>query len=264
MSSNLPPQAGGRKLVFLHIPKTGGTTLHHHFAAHFAPDEIFPERFSRLHRYTPEELGRYRYFSGHFNFDQIRTIPGPLFIVTVLRDPTERLLSSYYFWRRHKAEVVARRQLEGPAIARAGPMVDFLRSTHHEVQDSINNTMTRYLAGQVNVHDDLTYRYSCGAGGVPISDLETLHRAIGNLLAMDAIGFATNLHEVYTKVALVFGMPRVVEMARLNTRADAHPDLEPVVEEELTPEARTQIERLTFLDRVIVRLARAHSRQFPR
>lgn len=264
MPSTLPPQAAGRKLVFLHLPKTGGTSLHHHFAAHFAPEEICPERFSRLHRYSPEELDRYRFFSGHFNFDQVRTIPGRLFIVTVLRDPTERLLSSYYFWKRHTADAIARRKLEGPAIARSGSMIDFLHNTHHEVQDSINNTMTRYLAGQVNVQADLTYRYSAGGPGVPVSELEVLHRAIGNLLSMDVIGFAGNLHEAYTRVALAFGMPRVAEIARLNTRRDTHPDLEPAQEEELSRETRAEIDRLTQLDRTIYRLARAHLRQFPR
>jgi hypothetical protein len=264
MSATLPPPAAGRKLVFLHLPKTGGTTLHHHFSAHFDRDEICPERFSRLHRFTPEELSRYRYFSGHYNFDQVRLIPGPLFVVTVLRDPTERLLSSYYFWRRHTAEAVAKRKLDGPAIARAGTLVDFLRSTHHEVQDSINNTMTRYLAGQVNVQADLSYRYNAGGPGVPVSELEVLHRAMGNLLSIDVVGFAGTLHEAYTRVALAYGMPRVAELARLNTRNDAHPDLEPVREEELTRESRAEIERLVFLDRTLFRLARAHQRQFPR
>jgi hypothetical protein len=262
--SSTPPPAAGRKLVFLHLPKTGGTSLHHHFAAHFRPEEICPERFSRLHRLTPEELARYRYFSGHFNFDQIRTIPGPLFIVTVLRDPADRLLSSYYFWKRHTDAAIARHKLEGPAIARASTLLDFLRNPHHEVQDSVNNTMTRYLAGQVNVVADLTYRYNAGGGGIPVSELEVLHRALGNLLLIDVVGFATNLHEAYTRVALAFDMPRVPQMMRLNTRTDTTPDLEPLQEEEITREARAEIDRITYLDRMLFRLARAHQRQFPR
>lgn len=264
MSPSLSQQAAGRKLVFLHIPKTGGTSLHHHFAAHFAPEEVCPERFSRLHRWSPEDLARYRYFSGHYNFDQIRLIPGPLFIVTVLREPAERVLSSYYFWRRHTAEAVVRHKLEGPAIAREGSMIDFLRNPHHEVQDSVNNTITRYLAGQVNVQQDLSYRYSAGSHGVPVSELEVLHRALGNLLAIDVVGFSNQLHDVYTRVALAFGMPRIAALARLKTRTETDPDLEPVVEEALTPELRAEIERHTYLDRTVFRLARAHLRQFPR
>jgi hypothetical protein len=264
MPPDPPPQAAGRKLVFLHIPKTGGTSLHHHFAAHFAPEEICPERFSRLDRYAPEELDRYRYFSGHYNFDQLRLIPGPLFIVTVLRDPAERLLSNYYFWKRHTPAYIAKNNLEGPAIARTGPLLDFLRSTHHEVQDSVNNTMVRYLAGQVNVHADLSYRYSAGGHAIHVSELEVLHRAAGNLLTIDVVGFSNSLHDAYTRVALAFGMRRVPQLVRRNTRDETLPHLEPAVEEEITREARAEIDRLTYLDRVLFRLARAHQRQFPR
>jgi hypothetical protein len=264
MASLPPPQAGGRKLVFLHLPKTGGTTLHHHFSAHFAPDEICPERFSNLHAWPREALDRYRYFSGHFNFDQLRLIPGPLFIVTVLRDPVERLMSNYLFWKRHTEAAIARDRLEGPAIARAVPLAEFLRNPHHQVQDAVNNTMTRYLAGQVNVNADLTYRYYAGGAAMAVTELEVLHRALGNLLAVDVVGLTSNLHDVYTRVALAYGMPRLAALARLNTRADAGRDLEPVSEEQPTPEARAEIERAVWLDRVVYRLARAHLRQTAR
>jgi hypothetical protein len=264
MALPLPPQAGGRKLVFLHLPKTGGTTLHHHFSAHFAPEEICPERFSNLHAWKREDLDRYRYFSGHFNFDQVRLIPGPLFIVTVLRDPVERLMSSYLYWRRHTAAAVARPGMEGPAFARSSTLAEFLRNPHHQVQDSVNNTMTRYLAGQVNVNADLTYRYYAGGAAMPVTELEVLHRALGNLLAIDVVGLTANLHDVYTRVALAYGMPRLASLARLNTREETGRDLEPVSEEQPTPEARAEIERAVWLDRVVFRLARAHLRQTAR
>ncbi len=265
MASLPPPQAGGRKLVFLHLPKTGGTTLHHHFAQHFAPEEICPERFSNLHAWKREDLDRYRYFSGHFNFDQVRLIPGPLFIVTVLRDPVERLMSNYLFWKRHTVEAITRDKLEGPAIARAVPLRDFLRNPHHQVQDAVNNTMTRYLAGQVHVNADITsYRYFAGGTAIPITELELLHRALGNLLAIDVVGVTSNLHEVYTKVALAYGMKRLDRLERLNTREDAGRDLEPATQVEPTPEERAEIERAISLDRVVFRLARAHLRQSAR
>ncbi|BDG70334.1 sulfotransferase family 2 domain-containing protein [Roseomonas fluvialis] len=264
MATLPPPQAGGRKLVFLHLPKTGGTTLHHHFSAHFAPEEICPERFSNLHDLPREQLDRYRYFCGHFNFDQVRLIPGPLFLVTVLRDPVERLMSSYLYWKRHTAEAVARPGMEGPALARSAPLAEFLRNPHHQVQDSVNNTMTRYLAGQVTVNGDLTYRYFAGGAALPVTELEVLHRALGNLLAIDVVGLTSNLHEVYARVALAYGMPRLPALARLNARTDAAPGLGPVVEEPPDAQARAEIERSVWLDRVVFRLARAHLRQSAR
>jgi hypothetical protein len=256
----LPPsaEAAGRRLVFLHLPKTGGTTLHHHFAEHFAPEEICPERFSSLDRFTTEELSRWRYFSGHYNFDQLRLIPGPLFVVTVLRDPVERLLSNYYFWKRHRPAVIAAKKLDGPATAREGTLLDFLRSKNHAALDATDNTMTRYLAGQINIWQDGTLRFNSGCGAITVSELEVLHRAMGNLLSVDVFGVTARLGEVYTRVAHVFGMKRVMQLARLNTREDSTPDLEPVVEEAITPEIGKELDRCVRLDRVLFRLARLH------
>ena len=259
MSAPSLPPAGDRKLVFLHLPKTGGTTLHHHFASHFAPNEVCPERFSRLHRMDPAEMPRYRFFSGHYNMQQVGLIPGPLFTVTVLRDPVERVLSNYYFWKRHPPGPATADPNSGPAVARANDLLGFLRSTSPQVQDSINNTMARYLAGGVRVAADLTYRFGSGCGEIQVSELEVLHRATGTLLSLDVVGFTPRLGDVYTRVAHAFGMKRVDTLARLNTREGLRPDLEPPPPEEpVTQEIRVELDRLTSVDRILFRLARQH------
>lgn len=260
MSEAVLPPGADRKLVFLHLPKTGGTTLHHHFSQAFAKPEICPERFSALDAIPPETLATYRFFSGHFNFEQVRLIPGRTFIVTVLRDPVERILSTYYFWKRHPASVVSEHNLAGPAAARANDLLGFLRSDVPEVRDGIENTMTRYLAGGVNVDATGKYIFPNAAIRVPISDLQVLHRATGNLLSTDVFGFTSNLPDVYARVGLAFGMKRLPRLAKLNTRDSSNPNLEPLVEEEVTPAVRAEIDRLTVLDRILFRLAREHWR----
>ncbi|WP_198373668.1 sulfotransferase family protein [Roseomonas rosulenta] len=260
MSLPAYPPGAGRRLVFLHLPKTGGTTLHHHFSAFFRPEEICPSTGPDLHLIPPERLAAYRYFAGHFVYDQLRLITGPLFTVTVLRPPVERLLSAYYFLRRHGAERLARHPLPEASIARASAnLLDFLRNPDPRVQYTVSNVMARALAGGVNVAADGGYVLAAAGVGIAISELEVMHRATGNLLAMDVVGFNSNLAQVYARVALAFGMPRLVDLARLNTRNQAVPGLEPVVEEEITPEARAELQRLTTLDREIFRLARAHA-----
>lgn len=260
MTSSPFPPAGGRTLFFLHLPKTGGTTLHHHFAEAFAPEEICPERFSNLHGIPAATLATYRYFSGHFNYEQLRLVPGPCYVVTVLRDPAERILSTYYFWKRHRAEVVANQGLAGPAAARASDLLGFLRSTDPAVRDAIENTMARYLAGGVNIDAEGRTVFPNGGSRVRITDLEIVHRATGNLMAVDVFGFTSHLAEVYAKVSLEFGMKRVPVLARLNTRDSEASELEPVVIEPITPEIRGELDRLTVLDRMVYRLARAHWR----
>jgi len=260
MNDSSFPAAAGRKLVFLHLPKTGGTTLHHHFSAAFTPEEICPERFSRLDAIPADTLARYRYFSGHFNFEQVRLVPGPSYVVTVLRDPAERILSTYYFWKRHRPEIVRSHNLAGPAAARATDLLGFLQSTDPAVRDAIENTMARYLAGGVNITAEGTYAFPSGDASVLVTDMEVIHRATGNLMAVDHFGFTPQLGEVYAKVCWEFRMKRLPQLAKLNTRESESPHLEPIETEEITPAIRAELDRLTVLDRMVYRLARAHWR----
>jgi hypothetical protein len=250
----------GRRLVFLHIPKTGGTTLHHQLARGFAPEQICPDRFATLDRHSPAALAAWRFFSGHFNFDQLRLVPAPRFVVTVLREPAERILSTYVYWRRHTAAAVAERGLAGPAIARQRSLLDFLRSPEPVVRDAIDNTMARALAGAVGIGEDGSWRMREGPRSRAVSELDLMHRATGNLLSVDVVGFAQDLAGAHARVARAFGLPAGGELPRLNTRDDPHPDLVPAAEVEVTREVRRELARLTTLDREIWRLARLHRR----
>jgi hypothetical protein len=251
--------AAGRRLVFLHLPKTGGTTLHHHFSAAFAPHEICPERGPHLDRIDPQQLAAYRYFAGHFVFDQLRLIPGPVFIVTVLRPPIDRILSVYHFLKRHTAERLATHPLREAELARASPtLLDFLRNPDPEIQYAIDNTMARNLAGGINLDGKGGYVFPAAGVGIRISELEIMHRATGNLLRVDVLGHTNALADVYARVALAFGMPQIPTLARLNTREEVRPGLEAAVQEAVTPEARQEMNRLTSLDRDMFRLVREH------
>ncbi len=92
----------GRRLVFVHLPKCGGTTLHAMLCSQFASDRICPERHDTLGDWTINELATYDLFSGHFDVSCCRSIPGRLSMVTMLRAPKSRLLSLYHFWRAHR------------------------------------------------------------------------------------------------------------------------------------------------------------------
>jgi hypothetical protein len=245
-------------LVLLHIPKTGGTTLHHHFSAHFTPEETCPERYSNLQYYSPEELGRWRFFSGHFNVDEIRRIPRPLFTVTVLRDPIERLLSNYYFWKRHKADYIERKGLIALQVTKAGTLLDFLRNDNPHIFPTATNWMTSQLAGAVLATPD---GYALMRDGEQIgwlSEAQLVSRALQNLLSFDVIGDISQLAEIYGRVAQKFGMAPLTEIARLNTREDEHELRDPYIREEITPEIQSLLEEKTHLDRMVYQLASDH------
>lgn len=259
MTTATIPSAAGRRLVFLHLPKTGGTTLDHHFAKAFAPEEICPKN-AELHLMPPEELARYRYFSGHFVYDQLRFIPGPIFTVTVLRNPVERVISNYYFLKRHTEAHLASHPIPAAELARQCPdLLTFLRRPELEIRFLIENTMARQLAGRVHVAEGGGYLFRSAGRAIPMSELEIIHRAAGNLLATDVVGFTHDLASVYARVALSFDMPQYVVLGRLNTRSETSASLETIAEEPVTEEARRELQRLTNLDRAIYRLARGHA-----
>jgi hypothetical protein len=234
--------------------------LHHHLAAHFAPNEICPERFSRLEQYSPDQLEKWRFFSGHFNADEIRRIPGPIFIVTILRNPIDRLLSNYYFWKRHRPEAIEKHGLDGPRLIKGGNLADFLRSNHGGVLDSTNNMMARRFAGQVYAWPDGNWRARVGDTGFEVSDMEIVQRALSNLLSFHVFDDTSSLQDIYNRVAQVFGMEPLKAIERLNSRDKIDHKLEAAQAEPITAEIQEMLDQRTRLDNIVYHLALDHLR----
>jgi len=90
-----------RKVVFLHIQKTAGTSMQNMLKGRFA-GKIYFEHGDTLKDRSHEELLKYSIFAGHFNYDSLQFISDqPLSIFTFVREPKARLISLYYFWRAH-------------------------------------------------------------------------------------------------------------------------------------------------------------------
>jgi hypothetical protein len=245
-------------LVFLHLPKTGGTTLHHHFSTHFTPEETCPERHSNLKSYNVDELRQWRFFSGHFNADEIRQIPRPLFVVTVLRDPIDRLLSNYYFWKRHKVDYIEQNGLVALQITKNGSLLDFLQSDHPHIFQHTVNFMTTRLAGDVLSTPDGYALIQDSEQVGWLSEAQLVNRALKSILSFDVIGDISQLTDIYARVAEVFGMSPLTEVVRLNTREDEHELMDPCTPEPITPETLSLLEEKTRLDRVVYELSREH------
>ena len=97
-----PVELAHDRLVFMHIPKCGGTTLHAMLAALYAAERICPERSDRLGDWTINEMAAFDLFSGHFDLAACKAIPGTIRLVTLLREPKSRLLSLFRFWKSHR------------------------------------------------------------------------------------------------------------------------------------------------------------------
>ncbi len=90
-----------RTWVFLHVQKTAGTSLQNMLVESFG-GKVYHKHSDVLHLHSPAELCTYSVFAGHFNHDSLAFIPRrKLSIFTLVREPKQRLLSLYNFWRAH-------------------------------------------------------------------------------------------------------------------------------------------------------------------
>jgi hypothetical protein len=89
-------------VVFIHMQKTGGTTLRALLEGQFPADRVCPVQEDKLHLLSVAELGQYDFFAGHFDRSSICFIPRKdIRTVVLFREPRARLISFYRFLRAH-------------------------------------------------------------------------------------------------------------------------------------------------------------------
>ena len=175
------------KLVFVHIPKTAGTTLHAILTSLFAASEVCPERFNAIGSYPAAELARFRLYSGHFDVTNAELIPGPRQLFTMLRDPVARLQSLYYFQKAHEPEIIDKDGLHLARLANACAPEEFFALPEIRRHPAINNTMVRFLAGGWTMN-----RWEAAAPDAPeetVAELQVMAKAAtANLSRFVAVG----------------------------------------------------------------------------
>src|ERR1700722_3693158 len=93
-----------KTLLFLHIHKTAGTTLHRIIEREYNPFRFYPteggriewfiDHFRKLSQHRREAL---QVVKGHMSFGLHEHLPQLSTYITFLRDPVERCISSYYY-----------------------------------------------------------------------------------------------------------------------------------------------------------------------
>lgn len=99
-------------IVFLHIPKTAGQTIHNELVRLVGgPARVSPVR---VHTQAPDSGQMppgFSLYSGHIDWTELHSLPAPRFTFTTLRDPRERI-ASFYFYLRDQAAALDAEQLE--------------------------------------------------------------------------------------------------------------------------------------------------------
>jgi hypothetical protein len=184
MKSNQETQSGNRPLIFIHIPKTGGSTMgqildrrhdREQIAVYSGVEQVRGDFF----HLAAEKQARLRLVRGHMPFGMHEVFAGPVDYMTMFRHPVERVLSLYYH--------AAGRQDPGnylhDRVGGAGlSLGEFLEG---RVTVEMDNLQTRMLAGWTDC-------YETGFGECTEAMLE---RALSNLRRLTVFGLTERFDE---------------------------------------------------------------------
>jgi hypothetical protein len=129
--------------VFLHIPKTGGTSLvsclRQNALGRWRVRLNGPSDLHLLDAITPRRWRDVGLIEGHVSWDVLEQIPPPRHVVTMLRDPIERVLSFYSYVRGKEDHHL--REFHAGIVP---PLREFLTL---ESSSEADNWMVRQIAG---------------------------------------------------------------------------------------------------------------------
>ncbi|SDY85793.1 sulfotransferase family 2 domain-containing protein [Nitrosomonas sp. Nm33] len=199
------------KIIFLHIPKTAGQSIHAALVNTFGKEAVCPARVNdQLRQFSISELNRYQVFSGHLDWSLLDCIKGPKYVFTVLREPMDRILS-FYFYTRNQGENLSVEERVKPerqgikAAFELNPREYFLGGPPHLrnfIDDHYDNFYSYYFAGR---------RYRCRselAGLInrkEFSQADIVRMAMDNLSTLDDVFAVSNMASVFGAIQEISG-----------------------------------------------------------
>ncbi len=179
-----------KKIVFLHIPKTAGQSVHQFLLDALPARNFCPARVNeQIKAMKMTEVEQYSVFSGHFDWDYFDFMdPKETFFFTVLREPMDRILSFYFFLRK-KAQMLPPDELNSPACQGMHAALTLTPDQYFAdpdlnirgfIDDHYDNFYTSYFAGR-NYHSHTEFKKKQITGDT------LLDKAQRNLSRMNAI-----------------------------------------------------------------------------
>jgi hypothetical protein len=138
-------QNSSDKLVFIHVEKTGGTSMQKMLLESGRLD-IYHEHTSTLSNKSNNELNNFNIYIGHFQYDEVKLKLPNSKLFSMIREPRSRLVSLYNFWRAHKTTHPS--FWRGMELANEYKIKDFFQLEEIKTWPAIWNHMTYALLGK--------------------------------------------------------------------------------------------------------------------
>lgn len=224
-----------RPLIFMHMPKSGGTTLEGVVKRQYLGGKFFrftgsKENFAEFRAMSEVERASYDLLSGHMYFGWHEWVPEPATYMTMLRDPVDRVVSFFYYVKRKPEHYMWNFGFTDSMTLR-----EFLEQGRCI---ELDNFQTRNLGPEPENYLQF---------GHVTDDMRTL--ALGNLEEIDAIGLTDRFDESLEILRHRFGW-QDLEYQRMNVTRD-RPALD-----EIDPATLDLIRQINVHDLAVYRRAR--------
>ena len=201
-------------VIFLHIQKTGGTTLHSIVSRQYPKSSVctlnsanidtsIREGMDKFKNRSEQERLHLRCLKGHMSFGLHEYMLGPATYFTFLRHPVDRIISLYYW-----VLTAPRNPLYSKVVSTSMTLEEFVTSG---ISSELDNGQTRLLTGVKRV--DSVY------GHEPISSdmLELVKQNIKNRFAV--VGLIERFDESLVLLRRRFGWGNILYVKRRVARA---------------------------------------------
>jgi hypothetical protein len=239
---NLP-----RRVIFLHIAKTAGTSVVHFFRSRLPPGMTcshgdflsFPQQSDAF----AQKLEEYRFLSGHFGYSDVATLLPGAYSFTFLRDPVDRVLSLYKFCMHSDMQ----KQFPVARAARDLGLEGWLSSTLPEVSEMLDNQQTWQLARNYWQED----RNALG----DLSQRELLQLATSHLTEFDRVGLTETFDDDFQHILSDLDIQASIPGARQFRTVD------PVSSEQLPAHCLETLRNRLALDYELINHVQSQRRQ---